>query len=151
MLRVKIGIPTLIKDNVLEEKVLGIFHELGVELGQREIQTCRRIKNNITIVKLSNRKDYVQVLRPKKRPKDFDATTFVLPSDAKNSVNENLCGYYRGLWNKCKSLKDDNKIHQFYTNDGIIRLKLVENVSVKTINRINDPKDLFPDIDVDNL
>ena len=44
-----------------------------------------------------------------------------------------------------------NKIRQFYTSNGIIRLKLVKNCSVKTINNINDLKDLFPDNDVDNL
>ena len=43
------------------------------------------------------------------------------------------------------------KIHQFYTSNGIIRLKLVKNGSFKTINNINDLKDLFPNIDVDNL
>ena len=35
-----IGIPTLVKDNVLKEKVCGIFDELGVEIGQRDIQAC---------------------------------------------------------------------------------------------------------------
>ena len=35
---------------VVEEKVCGIFHELGVELGQRDIQACHRIKNNETVV-----------------------------------------------------------------------------------------------------
>ena len=35
-----IGIPTSVKDDVLEEKVCGIFHELGVEIGQRDIQAC---------------------------------------------------------------------------------------------------------------
>ena len=51
-----IGIPTLVKDDVLEEKVCGIFHELGIEIDQRDIQACYRIKNNRTIIKLSNRK-----------------------------------------------------------------------------------------------
>ena len=35
-----IGIPTSVKDDVLEEKICGIFHELGVEIGQRDIQAC---------------------------------------------------------------------------------------------------------------
>ena len=43
------GIPTSVKDDVLEEKVCGIFHELGVEIGQLKIQACHRIKNNRTI------------------------------------------------------------------------------------------------------
>ena len=47
--------------------------------------------------------------------------------------------------------KRDSKICQFYTNNTIIRLKLVKNASVKTITHVNDLKDLFPDIDIDNL
>ena len=35
-----IEIPTSVNDNVLEEKVCGFFHELGVEIGQRDIQAC---------------------------------------------------------------------------------------------------------------
>ena len=145
------GIPTSLKDDVLEEKVCGIFHEHGVEIGQRDIQACHRIKNNRTIIKLSNRKDCLQVLRAKKRLKDLDGTTLNLRSDSKIFINKSLCGYYRGLWNKCKRLKGDKKIHQFYTKNGIIRLKLVENGSLKTITHVNDLKNLFPDIDTDNL
>ena len=74
-----------------------------------------------------------------------------LPSNSKIFTNKSLCGYYRGLWNKCKHLKGDNKIHQFYTNNGIIQLKLVKNGSVKTITHVNDLKDLFPSIDINNL
>ena len=51
---------------------------------------------------------------------------------------------------KYKRLKGDNKIHRLYTNNKIIRLKLAENGSVKTITHINDLKDVFPDTDVDN-
>ena len=145
------GIPTSLKDDVLEEKVCGIFHEHGVEIGQRDIQACHRIKNNRTIIKLSNRKDCLQVLRAKKRLKDLDGTTLNLRSDSKIFINKSLCGCYRGLWNKCKRLKGDKKIHQFYTKNGIIRLKLVENGSLKTITHVNDLKNLFPDIDTDNL
>ena len=51
---------------------------------------------NITIFKLSNRKDSVQVTRAKKLPKDLDVTTFILPSDAKNFPNANLWGLTGG-------------------------------------------------------
>ena len=39
-----IGILTLVKDDVLEEKVCDIFHKLGIEIGQRDIQACHRKK-----------------------------------------------------------------------------------------------------------
>ena len=150
-------IPTWVIDDVLEQKVCGIFPELGVEIGQRDIQACHGIKSNRTIIKLSNSENCLQVPRAKKLPrakkqlKDLDGTTLNLPSDSKSFINESLCGCYSGLWNKCKRLKGDNKIHQFYTSNGIIRFKLIENGSVKTITHVSDLKDLFPDIDIDNL
>ena len=144
-----IGIPTSLKDDVLEEKVCGIFHELGIETGQRDIQAYHQIKK--TIIKLSNRKDCLQVQRAKKRLKDLDGTTLNLLKDSKIFINDSPCEYCRGLQNKCKQLNGDKRIHQFYTNNGIIRLKLVKNGSVKTVTHVNDLKDLFPDMDIDNL
>ena len=76
-----LGISTTVKDDVLEEKVCGIFHELDIEIGQRDIRTCDQIKSNRNIIKLSNRKDCLQVLRAKKRLKDLDDTMLNLPSD----------------------------------------------------------------------
>ena len=89
--------------------------------------------------------------RAEKRLKDLDGTTLNLPIDSKIFINDSLCGYCRGLWNICQRLNGDKRIHQFYTNNEIIRLKLVKNGSVKTITHVNDLKDLFPDMDIDNL
>ena len=122
----------------------GIFHELGVELGQIDIQTCYRIKNNRTIIKLSSRKDCLQVLRAKNRLTDLDGTTLNLPGDSKIFINKSPCDYYRGLWNKCKHLKGDNKIHQFYTDNEVIRLKSsVKTLLILTISRIYLPILMF--------
>ena len=105
---------------MLEEKVCGICHELGVEIVNRDIQACRPIKNNRTIIKLSIRNDCLQVLRAKKRMKNLECTTLNLPSDSKIFINEILCGYYRWLWNKCKRLKSDKKnssvLHKQWNN-----------------------------------
>ena len=115
--------------------------------------SCLQIKKKKTglWLKHSNTKDCLQVVRAKNRLKDLDGTTFNLRSDTKIFVNESLFGYYRGLWNKCKHLKGDNKFHQFYSKSGIIRLNLTENGFVKIITHINNLKDLFPNIDVDSL
>ena len=29
-------------------------------------------------------------------------------------INESICPYYRGIWNKCKELRVNQKIHQLY-------------------------------------
>ena len=55
-----------VEDDVLKEKVCGIFHGLGLELSHRDTHTCPQVKNNRTIIKLSNKKDCLQVLRVKK-------------------------------------------------------------------------------------
>ena len=81
------------------------------EIGQRDIRACHRVKNNRTIVKFSNRKDCLQILKVKKQLKDFDYALFNFPDGTKIFVNESLCRYYKGLWNKCKAIKNKNKIH----------------------------------------
>ena len=63
-------IPTLVKDDVLEETVCGISQELGAELDERDMQACHRIKSNRIIMKFNNRNNCLQVLRAKKRLKD---------------------------------------------------------------------------------
>ena len=90
------GIPTSLKDDVLEEKVCGIFHEHGVEIGQRDIQACHRIKNNRTIIKLSNWKDCLRVLRAEKRLKDLDGTTLNLRATVKSSLMKVFVGIIGG-------------------------------------------------------
>ena len=124
-----VGIPTSVKDDALEDKMLNVFWEYGVEIGQRDIQACHRMKNNQTVVKFSSKKDYLQILRVKKQLKDFHRRNF--PDCTKIFVNESICPYYKGLWNKCKAIKNENKLHQFYTINGIIKVKLVEHGSVK--------------------
>ena len=66
-------------------------------------------------------------------------------------VNENLCPYYKGLWSKCKAIKNKNKLHQFYTINVVIRVKLVEHGPVKAVTCTSNLEELFPDIDLDDL
>ena len=68
-------LPMSIKDDVLKEKVCSNFHKFDVQL-----------------VKLNNKKDFLQVLRAKKPLRYYDGTTFNLQSDNKIFFNEHLCG-----------------------------------------------------------
>ena len=79
---------------MLEEKVFGIFHELGIETGQRDIQAYHQIKK--TIIKLSNRKDCLQVQRAEKQLKDLDGTTLNLPIDSKIFISDSFVGIVGG-------------------------------------------------------
>ena len=56
-----------VRDNVLEQKVCGVFQEIGVDMCNRHIQACHRLKDkDRAIVKFTNRKDCLRILRVKK-------------------------------------------------------------------------------------
>ena len=66
-------------------------------------------------------------------------------------INYILCPYYRGIWNKSKKLRAIQIVHQFYTISGLICVKLEETGPSKIITHMVDLKELFPDIDIENL
>ena len=111
-----IGIPSSIRDKDLESKVRNIFGEIGVNVNERGIQACHRLREkDRAIVKFVNRKDCTNILRVKKDLKHLDPTKLSFTEGTKIFINESLCPYYRGIWNKCKKLRANQKLHQFYT------------------------------------
>ena len=139
-------------NSVLEETVRDVFKKIRVEIDERDVQACHRLKEKKrTIVKFVNRKDCLQILRVKKDLKSLDPTELDFPENTKIFINESLCPYYRGIWNKCKKLRAIQKIHQFYTISGLIRVKLEETGPSRIITHMVDLKELFPDIDIENL
>ena len=59
-----VGIPMSVRDNVPEQKIYDVFQEIGVDVCDRDIQACHRLKDkDRTIVKLTNRKDCLKVER----------------------------------------------------------------------------------------
>ena len=52
---------------------------------------------------------------------------------------------------ECKKLRANQKLHQFYTNNGIVRVKLEENGPLKSIIHMLDQANLFLDIEIDSL
>ena len=147
-----VGIPGSIDNSVLEETVRGIFGKIGVQVDERDIQACHRLKEkDITIVKFANRIDCLQILKVKKDLKSLDPTELDFPESTKIYINESLCPYYRGIWNKCKKLRAIQKIHQFYTISGLIRVKLEETGPSRAITPMIDLKELYPDVNIENL
>ena len=117
-----VGIPMSVRDNVLEQKVCDVIQEIGVDICDRDIQACHRLKEKVqTIVKFTNRKDCLRILRVKRQLKGLDPSVVDLPEGTKIFINESLCPYYRGIWNKCKKLRDKQKLCQYYTINGLIR------------------------------
>ena len=74
-----------------------------------------------------------------------------LPEGTKIFVDESLCPYYRGIWNKCKKLRDKQKVHQYYTINSLIRSRIEKSGQVKIITHMIDLQNLFPDIEIDSL
>ena len=105
----------------------------------RDIQACHRLKEKVqTIVKFTNRKDCLRILRVKRQLKDLDPSAVNLPEGTKIFINGSLCTYYRGTWNKCKKLRDKQKVYQHYTINGLIHLRIEESGQAKTITQMVD-------------
>ena len=147
-----VGIPMSFRDNAPELKVCGVIQEIGVDICDRDIQACHRLKDiDQTIVKFTNRKDCLRILRVKRQLKGLDPSAMDLPEGTKVFINESLCPYYRVIWNKCKKLRDKQKVYQYYTINGLIRLLIEESGQTKTITHMVDLQNLSPDIDIDSL
>ena len=101
-----VDIPNYINDSVLEKTVHDVFKKIGVEIDERNVKGCHHLKEKERIiVKLVNRKDCLQILRVKKELKSLDPTELDFPENTNIFINESLCPYYRGIWNKCKKLR----------------------------------------------
>ena len=59
------GIPTEVKDNQLEEKVMHIFSQLNISLSKSDIEDCHQLGKSNTIVRFVNRKFCKDVLEKK--------------------------------------------------------------------------------------
>ena len=116
----------------------------------RDIQACHRLKDkDRIIVKFTNRKDCLRILRVKRQLKGLYPAVVDLPEGTKIFVNESLCPYYRG--NKFKKLKDEQKIHQYYAINGLTRLRIEEYAQAKIITHMDDLQSLFPNMKIDSL
>ena len=126
------GIPSSIRDQNSESKVRSIFEEIGVNIDEREIQANHRHREkDRTIVKFANRKDCTNILRIKKNLKHLDPFKLSFSEGTKIFINESLYPYYRGIWNKCMKLRANQKLHQFYTINGLSTLNWRKTVHLK--------------------
>ena len=68
-----------VRDNVLEQKVCDVIQEIRVDICDRDIKACHRLKDkDQTIVKFANRKDCLRILRVKRQLKSFDPSAVEL-------------------------------------------------------------------------
>ena len=132
------GIPHEISDNNLEDKVIDICKDAGIELGHIDIEGCHQLllsRNNAggskrVIVKFVNRKHSVDMLRLKK----------IISSRSKFFISDSLCPYYRYLWGKCKDLQRRGIFNQVFCLGAVDTIKVSENGPLVKIYHENDLK-----------
>ena len=89
-----VGIPMSVRDNFLEQKVSDVIQEIDVDICDRDIQLCHRLKDkDQTIVKFTNRKYCLPILRVKRQLKGLDPSAVDLPEGTKIFMNESLYTY----------------------------------------------------------
>ena len=141
-----IGIPKTVESKDLEHIICKAFNSVGFDIKEDRIEACHRLtKSDRIIVKFSRRKDCQNLMRIKKGLKDLNPTNLNFPEGTKIHVNDILCPYYKGLWNECKKLWSNRKIYSYFTVNGTVRIKQVENGPYKSITHINNLRALFPD------
>ena len=92
-----VGIPTSIPNDLLEANISKVFDKLGLHVEGKDIQACHHLKDNDrAIIKLSKRKDSIQVLSTKKDLRSLDPTKLDFHESTRIFINESLCAYYRG-------------------------------------------------------
>ena len=82
-------------------------------------------------------------MRVKSELKTVKLADLDLPERKKFCINENLCPYYRSLWDQCKKLWKRLKLFSFFISNGSVRIKLQENGLYSIITHIDDLKEIF--------
>ena len=146
-----VGIPQSVSNDELEGKVLEIFKKIDVSIAKEKVESCHRLYDKkTTIIKLSSRKDALNVLRSKKKLKDLNLNELGFDGVLKIYINESLSGYYKLLWSKCKQLYKNKRIASFYTVNGTIRIRIRETSTPISITHNADLVERFPDFIFDN-
>ena len=125
-------------DNNLEDKVIDICKDAGIEIEHMDIEGCHRLplsRNNTggakrAIVKFVNRKHSEDVLRLKK----------IISSRSKVFISNSLCPYHRYLWGKCKDLQRRGIFNQIFCLGAVVTINVRENGPLVKIYHENDLK-----------
>jgi len=145
-----VGLPSSIDNDILEDEVVNLLNEIDVPVSKDSFQACHKLKKkDRIIVKFKNRKDCLLTLKNKKTLNEFDFSSKY--NVKKLYINESLCGYYRGLWNKCKKLLNAKLISSFFVSNGNVKIRLNEHGNAITIGHDNDLCKYFPSVDFTTL
>ena len=118
------GISNEVADQNLEQTVIRICKDSGIDVNPLDIEGCHRLPlgRNATntkrvIVKFVNRKHSEVMLQHKK---DINQKSKVF-------VSHSLCPYYRFVWGKCKELQRKGRINQVFCLGAVVTVRITEN------------------------
>ena len=100
-----------ISDKDLENTVISICRDSGVEIDPKDIKGCLRLplsrnsrgQDKGVIVEFVNQKQSIALLRDQKWISSKSFNHLNVPNNIFVSVS--LCSYYRYIWGKCKNLQ----------------------------------------------
>ena len=133
------GIPSNVSQRNLEETVLNILHNIGLEnLSSYEIAVCHRLKKKEddpyparTIVRFTNRKIVYYCLKNRSKLSN-------LKRSLKMNLRfyESLCSSNQTVLRMCTELKNKNIIKEYFISNGFV--KIIRSVQDHPI-KINNP------------
>ena len=119
------GISNEVSDQNLEETVIRISEDSGIDVNSLDIEGCHRLllgrnatnTNKRVIVKFVNRKHSEAMLQHKKD----------IIKKSKVFVSHSLCPYYRYLWGKCKELQRKGRVNHVFCLGAVVTIRITEN------------------------
>ena len=146
-----VGIPESLVDEELDDKVSEVFNMIDADVDKDNFEACHRLKKGRVIVKFKSRKDTQRVLSKRKHLKDADVQRLNFPEGTKLYINESLCGYYRGLWGKCKILWKKGYLFSFWTTNGTVNVRENDHGKIYRLTHDDDLCERFPYINFGEL
>ena len=134
------GIPTNIKQENLEDEVIKVYQEAGVQLFGRQVNSsdisaCHRLgaKGEVTIVRFVNRKFAMEGLFKGKKLKGTR-----LYGGTPIYINNSFCREYKKYGWIIRQLKKANIISGFKVKNGIHQIKTLDGTKFEEISHISD-------------
>ena len=118
------GISLNVKDEQLEQKVIDIFSHLNINISKPDIEGCHQLGKSNTIVRFVSRKVWKDALEKKfEVNRLINNSKFGFKRENKLFTCENLTPNNQCLAWMCRNLKRAKKIHNFWSNKGIIKFR----------------------------
>ena len=135
-----LGIPVDVKDEQLEQKVIDIFSHLNINISKPDIEGCHQLGKSNAIVRFVSRKVWKDALEKKfEVNRLINNSMFGFKRENKLFTCENLTPYNQCLAWMCRDLKRAKKIHNFWSNKGIIKFRRTMNERSTSVDHESEP------------